>query len=170
MTADTDGARLLTDEAGHVIYQRNAVSSGPFHEEPLDLWRLLDQASDASGAELRIAAAAWLLAALVAAGVDVRAFDRGAVRVLARDSGVPEIQVVAGWMATARQPQSGIVCSPDHRRSPAERLLDALVRAEVTLGPYDARLPRYLAEDCGPRSVQAITGWLGRVGRREVGR
>jgi hypothetical protein len=56
---------------------------------------------------------------------------------------------------------------PDYRRTPTERLLDALDQAGVRLGSYDAHLPRFLAEDYGPRTVRAVAGWLGRTGRRE---
>lgn len=150
-------------ERFEVTYRRGAVPVGPFDVEPLDLWCLLDTVSAASGFGIRVAAAGWLLGALEAAGVDVRAFDRSAVRQLAQDCGVEQIQVIAGWLARAGRP--GPVSARDHRRPPTERLLDVLDRAGVALGGYDARLPRDLVEDHGPRSVRTITGWVGRVGR-----
>ena len=148
-----------------VPYHRDTVRIGPFEKEPLDLWYLLDSASTASGCGIRVASAEWLLGALEAAGVDVRAFDRSAVRAVAQDCGVEQVQVFAGWLARAGHP--GPVSAPDHRRPPVDRLLDALDQAGVVLGAYDTRLPRDLVEDHGPRSVRTVTGWIGRVGRRE---
>lgn len=87
-----------------VPYHRDTVRIGPFEKEPLDLWYLLDSASTASGCGIRVASAEWLLGALEAAGVDVRAFDRSAVRAVAQDCGVEQVQVFAGWLARAGHP------------------------------------------------------------------
>lgn len=162
----TDGSRLLTGGAGHIVYDRDAVPLGPFDAEPLELWQLLGGTIGTSGPDMRAGAAAWLLGALEGAGVDVRAFDRGAVRLLIGDAGIPEAQIVAGWIVRAEHVEPGRLSMPGYRRTPAERLLDALGQAGVRLGRYDVHLPGFLAEDYGPRPVLAVAGWLGRTGRR----
>lgn len=145
-------------------YDRDAVPLGPFAEEPLDLWHLISQRPGGawrSGNDIRAAAAAWLLGALYAAGVDVTSYDIARTRLLFEDCETPAIQTIAGWLVRARAADHGPM--PDNRRASAARLMVALENAEVDLGTYDRDLPGFLVEDCGTPAVRAVAGWLARV-------
>lgn len=96
-------------------YSRDAVSLGPFADEPFDLQPLLAYAPPPTGswrpgAETRWCGAHWLTGALQAAGVRLGTYDRVAVGLLA-DDGWTTVQVVAGWIARAHD--NGTTSSPD---------------------------------------------------------
>ena len=84
-------------------YSREAVSVGPFTDEPLDLLSVLCELPDGSwrtGDEIRAGSRKWLTEALSSAGVVLGEHDRFVVGLLA-DDGWSTVQVVAGWIARA---------------------------------------------------------------------
>lgn len=85
------------------VYECDALSLGPFEDEPMQMWRLVEYRADGSerpGDEIVACSTAWMLAALDAAGVELGEFDRVVAAVLAEE-GWSLVQVVAGWVARA---------------------------------------------------------------------
>lgn len=81
-----------------------AVPAGPFDGQPADLFPTVGFTPDGTaraGDQVTDATAAWLASVLDFAGVDLGAFDREVLRLIA-DEGWPTAQAVAGWVLRAR--------------------------------------------------------------------
>lgn len=97
-------------------YRRDALDLGPFESEPWDLSRIARRRADGSLAvpgEPGATNAAWMVAALEDAGVDLGEFDRFVATYLAHE-GWSYVQTVIGWVIRAH---FGSVAPPEKRVS-----------------------------------------------------
>ena len=105
-STDAESPPAAYTGADDVTYRRDAVPVGPFREmPPLDLLRLLSANGVRPGSTVRARGREWLACALEEAGVVLGDYDRDVVALLADDCATT-VQVVAGWIAQARDPHA----------------------------------------------------------------